>query len=65
MRLSGTILAILLSAAVVGGARPVPPARSTPEAQGISSAAVLRFVEETEQKLDATGTSSTPVLNRS
>ena len=27
--------------------------RSTPEAQGISSAAILQFVEEAEQKLDA------------
>ena len=50
-----TILAaFLLSLASVGGTAdaPVLP-RSTPEAQGVSSAAILAFVEAAEEKLDA------------
>jgi CubicO group peptidase (beta-lactamase class C family) len=49
-------LTFLLSLAAVAAARtdsPVKLPRSAPEAQGISSAAILGFVEEAEQKLDA------------
>ncbi len=53
-RLSVLVLVLAIGVA----ARPIEPPsfsfpRSTPEAQGISSAAILPFVEEAEQKLDA------------
>jgi CubicO group peptidase (beta-lactamase class C family) len=49
-------LALFLSVAAVAAAVEPPPftfPRSAPEAQGISSSAILGFVEEAEQKLDA------------
>jgi CubicO group peptidase (beta-lactamase class C family) len=49
-------LALFLSVAAVAAAVESPPftfPRSAPEAQGISSSAILGFVEEAEQKLDA------------
>ncbi len=53
-RLSVLVLVLAIGVA----ARPIEPPsfsfpRSAPEAQGISSAAILAFVEEAEQKLDA------------
>ena len=50
-----TILAaLLLSLATFGGAADAPALpRSTPEAQGVSSSAILAFVEAAEEKLDA------------
>jgi len=55
-----SVLALVLACALIGAppslrvnaAAPALP-RSMPEAQGISSAALLGFVEEAEQKLDA------------
>jgi CubicO group peptidase (beta-lactamase class C family) len=49
-------LTLLLSINAAAGAVEEPPftfPRSAPEAQGVSSAAILAFVEEAEQKLDA------------
>ena len=49
-------LALFLSVAAVAAAVEPPPftfPRSAPEAQGISSSAILAFVEEAEQKPDA------------
>ena len=45
----------LVCAGVAGhaGTGPVAFPRSTPEAQGVSSSAILAFVEEAEQKIDA------------
>src|SRR5688572_23528028 len=45
--------AVIVSSIAVGSAQKVGLPRSTPEAQGISSAAVLQFVEAAEQKLNA------------
>ncbi len=50
------VLAVLLclsAAAGAGGAVPFTFPRSTPEAQGVSSTAILNFLEEAEQKIDA------------
>ncbi len=54
MRLSMCIASVVCAGAIAG-AEAGPPAlpRSTPESQGISSAAILAFVNEAEQKLDA------------
>ncbi len=47
-------LSLLVSGAAARGADPSPGLpRSTPEEQGVSSAAVLGFVQEAEQKVDA------------
>ena len=49
-------LPLLLSISAAAGAVEEPPftfPRSAPEAQGVSTAAILAFVEEAEQKLDA------------
>jgi CubicO group peptidase (beta-lactamase class C family) len=57
------LVSLLCAGAITGAAAPAPSAqsaparssalpRSAPEAQGISSAAILQFLEEAEQKLD-------------
>jgi hypothetical protein len=49
-------VALIVSAVTTAGATREPGftfARSAPETQGISSSAILAFVEEAEQKLDA------------
>jgi len=46
-----SFLAVSLGAALSGTAQPLP--RTTPEVQGISSAALLGFVEAAEKKIDA------------
>ena len=54
MRFFSVLLSLLCAAAAAGAqtaSAPLP--RSAPEAQGIPSAAILSFVEEAEQKLDA------------
>jgi CubicO group peptidase (beta-lactamase class C family) len=54
MRVASSFLSVVCAGVIAGAA--APPAalpRSTPEAQGISSAAILTFVNEAEQKLDA------------
>ena len=51
-----SLLACLLCAATTLGAAEPPPftfARSTPEAQGVSSAAILDFAEAAGQQMDA------------
>jgi CubicO group peptidase (beta-lactamase class C family) len=51
-----TILAaflLLCSGPFTGAAEPPAPPRSTPEAQGIPSSAILAFVEAAEEKVDA------------
>jgi CubicO group peptidase (beta-lactamase class C family) len=48
-----TALVLLLSSAAFAGAQPPDLPRSTPEAQGVSSAALLAFVEAAEKKVDA------------
>jgi CubicO group peptidase (beta-lactamase class C family) len=56
MRRSSALLLACLSASLVLVAAAPPPftfPRSAPEAQGISSAAILGFVEDAERKLDA------------
>src|SRR4051812_21025393 len=55
MRARRFLVALLCAAALPSAAKPTaaPLPRSAPEAQGISSAAIVRFVEEAEQKLDA------------
>ena len=56
MRRSSALLLACLSTSLVLVAAAPPPftfPRSAPEAQGISSAAILAFVEEAERKLDA------------
>ncbi len=55
IRLTVTVLAVLCTGAVLDGADGAPfrfP-RSTPEAQGISSSAILEFVQQAEERLDA------------
>ena len=51
MRLSALFL--FAASATVAAAQPTPLPRSTPEAQGISSASILAFVEDAEKKIDA------------
>jgi CubicO group peptidase (beta-lactamase class C family) len=53
-RITVTVLALLAIVSAPGAApAPVSFPRATPESQGLSSAALLAFVEEAEQKLDA------------
>jgi CubicO group peptidase (beta-lactamase class C family) len=55
MRLPYTVLCLLSATALLGAADPAPfrfP-RSAPEAQGVSSAAILGFIEAAEQQIDA------------
>jgi CubicO group peptidase (beta-lactamase class C family) len=47
------VLGLGLAALWAAGAAAAPLPRSTPEAQGVSSAALLDLVEETERKIDA------------
>jgi CubicO group peptidase (beta-lactamase class C family) len=52
------LVSLACAGAVIGATAAAPPApvafpRSTPEAQGVSSSALLAFVEEADQKLDA------------
>jgi CubicO group peptidase (beta-lactamase class C family) len=55
MRPVPILVAFLCAGVVIGAAGTVPYTfpRSAPEAQGISSAAILGFLDEAEQKLDA------------
>ena len=56
MRRSSALLLACLSTSLVLAAAAPPPftfPRTAPEAQGISSAAILGFVEDAERKLDA------------
>lgn len=63
MRPVSILVSLLCAGAAVGAAAQTPPTRTmpaavtlprgTPEAQGISSAAILGFIEEAEQKIDA------------
>jgi CubicO group peptidase (beta-lactamase class C family) len=54
-RLSATLVLLTIGLIAAGAASPPPIAfpRATPESQGISSTALLGFVDEAEQKLDA------------
>ena len=54
MRLTSCLASVVCAGAILGAAS-APPAlpRNTPESQGISSSAILDFVNEAEQKLDA------------
>ena len=54
MRKSAALPAILLAATLAAAAEPDPGLpRSTPEAQGVASSAILGFVEDTERSIDA------------
>ena len=49
------VVSVLLAASTLGAAdsKPFSFPRSTPEAQGVSSAALLGFIEAAEQQIDA------------
>ena len=53
MRTAFLPLVVLLVAVPVHASRHAPLPRSAAEAQGVSSRAILRFIEEAEQKIDA------------
>src|SRR5262245_20222960 len=55
MRIARVIVGLVCLCVVVSAREPVGFTfpRGTPEAQGISSAALLTFIDEAEQKLDA------------
>ena len=48
-----TALLLFVASATVAAAQPPALPRSTPEAQGISSSAILAFVEAADKEIDA------------
>jgi hypothetical protein len=54
MRAAAAVFAILLTTTIAAASdAPAGLPRSTPEAQGISSSAILAFVEDAEKTVDA------------